>query len=236
MEVIGRPATGQEHASPLILLLIRHAEQQTMREVDPPLSQRGLEQAERLGERLSRLPLTAVVSSPMLRARQTAAPAARLAGFEVEVEPDLDEIRMGAVEMRDRFSRTSARGMEPDPDDYVSSAMAAVRVVPRFVWPTEGEGETGAALRLRATAALDRVIARHPGGVVACVAHGGLISAALGSWLGISKDMWFVPWHTGISAVVVTGTQKVLLGVNDASHLVVGQDVLGLVSTSLEQL
>ncbi len=220
----------------LILLLVRHAEQETMLELDPPLSERGQGQAERLGERLTRLPVTAVVSSPMVRAQQTAAPIARLAGLSVEVEPNLDEIRMGAAEMRERFSRTSARRMEPDPDDYASSAMSAVRVVPRFVWPTYGDGETAAELRLRATTALDRVIARHLGGVVVCVAHGGVICAALGSWIGVAKDMWFVPWHTGISAVAVSGDQRTILGVNDASHLPTGQDVLSLVSTSLEQL
>ncbi len=230
------PGRATSPVPPLMLLLVRHAEQATMLEFDPDLSDRGREQAELLGERLASLPVTAVVASPMRRAQQTAAPLARRLGLEVETEPDIDEIRMSAQEMRARFSRTSARTMEPDPDDYTSSAMGAVRVVPRFVWPTGGEGESGDDLRARATTALDAVIARHPGGVVVCVAHGGLISAALGSWLGITKDMWFVPWHTGISAVVADGDQRTLLGVNDASHLAVGQDILGLVSTSLELL
>jgi len=222
---------------PLLLLLVRHAEQATMLELDPDLSARGREQAELLGERLATLPLTAAVSSPMRRAEQTAAPLARRVGLDVEVEPDIDEIRMSAREMRARFSRTSARHMEPDPDDYASSAMGAVRVVPRFVWPKgDDDGESGVQLRARATKALDGVIARHPGGVVVCVSHGGLISAALGAWLGIARDMWFVPWHTGISAVVADGDQRTLLGVNDASHLAVGEDVLSLVSTSLDQL
>lgn len=221
---------------PLMVLLVRHAEQQTMLELDPELSARGREQAELLAARLATLPITAVVSSPMVRARQTAAPLAARLGLTVEIEDDLDEIRMSAAEMKARFSRTSARRMEPDPDDYAASAMGAVRVVPRFVWPDDGDGESGAQLRARATTALDRVIGRHPGGVVVCVAHGGLISAALGTWLGIQRDMWFVPWHTGVSAVVVDGEARILLGVNDASHLAVGQDVLSLVSTSLEQL
>jgi len=220
-------------ASRVLLLLIRHAEQETMLELDPPLSARGLEQAERLGARLAHLPITAVVSSPLLRAQQTAAPTAAALGLEVVVHPDLDEIRMQADAMRDKFAKTSARHMEPDPDDYVRTAMAAVRVVPRFVWAEDGSTESGAELRQRATTALEEVVAAHPGEVVACVAHGGFINAALGPWLGITKDMWFVPWHTGVSTVMVTGDDKVVLGINDASHLAPDEDVLSVVSSTL---
>ena len=204
-----------------------------MLELDPPLSARGLEQAERLGARLAHLPITAVVSSPLLRAQQTAAPTAAALGLEVVVHPDLDEIRMQADAMRDKFAKTSARHMEPDPDDYVRTAMAAVRVVPRFVWAEDGSTESGAELRQRATTALEEVVAAHPGEVVACVAHGGFINAALGPWLGITKDMWFVPWHTGVSTVMVTGDDKVVLGINDASHLAPDEDVLSVVSSTL---
>ena len=230
--------TAEEHgAGPVertLLLLIRHAEQQTMRELDPPLSERGRLQAERLGKRLAGLPITAVVSSPLRRARSTAEPTARAHGLDVAVHPDLAEVRFEADAMRETFSNTSAGAMEPDPDDYVRSAMAAVHVVPRFVWGGPGAVETGDALRARATSALADIVAGHPGGVVACFTHGGFLCAALGSWLGLERDMWFVPWHTGISAVMVTATEKIVLTVNDVAHLAPDEDVLNVAAHNLD--
>jgi probable phosphoglycerate mutase len=90
--------TGPAAAPPppgTLLLLIRHAEQATMQRRDPPLSQRGERQAERLAERLAALPLTAVVSSHLARARRTAEVVAAKAGLEAEVEEGLEEIRLG---------------------------------------------------------------------------------------------------------------------------------------------
>lgn len=204
-----------------------------MLELDPPLSARGIEQASRLADRLRALPITAVVSSPLLRARQTAEATAAAVGLDVVIHPHLDEVRMKAHEMRERFSGSSARHMEPDVADYPRSAMAAINVVTRFVWGSDDSVESGADLRERASAALEEVIAGHAGGLVACFAHGGFINAVLGPWLGITRDMWFVPWHTGVSAVLVTGDEKVLLIVNDASHLAPDEDILGVVSSNL---
>jgi broad specificity phosphatase PhoE len=86
------------------------------------------------------------------------------------------------------------------------------------------------AVRARGRAAIDRVVTRHRGGVVACISHGGLINAVLGSWLGVVDDMWFVPWHTGISAVLLRADRRILLTVNDAAHLGGDQDILRLVA------
>lgn len=74
------------------LFLIRHAK------ADPgdpdelrPLTGEGREQARELGDRLSRHPMPPVVvlTSPLLRARQTAEPIARAAGAELRVEQRL---------------------------------------------------------------------------------------------------------------------------------------------------
>lgn len=71
------------------LFLIRHAKAAPG---DPdelrPLTGEGLEQARALGERLSRHPTppALVLTSPLLRARQTAEPIAHAVGAEVRVE------------------------------------------------------------------------------------------------------------------------------------------------------
>jgi broad specificity phosphatase PhoE len=214
----------------LLLLLIRHAEQATMLVRDAELSPRGRRQAERLGERLSHLPLTAVVASSLRRARTTAAAVAAPHDLDVEIEDALQEVHIDEATRRERYERRSARmRMEPDEHDYARAAMAAVRVIPGLTWGRDG-GESGAELRARVMPAIESVIARHPGGVVACVLHGGVLNAILGEWSGLTRDMWFVPWHTGVSAVLVNGDERVLLAVNDASHLARDEDMLHLVA------
>ena len=70
------------------LILVRHAHSDPG---DPdelrPLSARGREEARALGERLATERPDAVVSSPLLRARETAAAIAKAAG----IEPRIDE-------------------------------------------------------------------------------------------------------------------------------------------------
>ncbi len=212
-----------------LLLLIRHAEQGTMQRRDAPLSDRGELQAQRLAERLAALPVTALVSSHLLRARRTAEIVAGRTGLEPEVEEGIEEILLSEDARWRRY-----RGLlEPDPDDYVSAALTAVRMLPRVRW-TGGDGEeTHELLLVRGTAAIRRIVERHHGGVVACISHGGFINAMLGSWTGAHRHMWFVPWHTGISSVLVGGDEHVLLGLNDATHLSRDQDMLHIVAAEV---
>jgi phosphohistidine phosphatase len=72
------------------VFLVRHAEAASG-EPDElrPLTAAGRATAEALGEQLARHKLDAVVSSPLLRARQTAAPIAKAANLDAEIEPKL---------------------------------------------------------------------------------------------------------------------------------------------------
>jgi phosphohistidine phosphatase len=72
------------------LILVRHAkaasgEPDALR----PLTPEGLDVARSLGAELGGLQPDAVVSSPLLRTRQTATPIAEVAGVELELEPRL---------------------------------------------------------------------------------------------------------------------------------------------------
>lgn len=218
-----------------MLLLVRHAEQRTMRIPDAELSARGRRQAALLAKRLAHLPLSAVVASPLQRARQTAEVVAAAAGLVVEVEDGLEEVHLTPEERRRRYTETAARAMEPDEGEvaYARTALAMVRVLPRTRWSEDRGTESMASLRQRGVAAVERVLARHHGGAVVCVSHGGLINAVLGAWTGASADLWFVPWHTGISAVLARGDERILIGLNDASHLAPGEEPLDLVTRSV---
>jgi broad specificity phosphatase PhoE len=70
--------------------LVRHGDcyEGLTEAADPPLSEVGREQARRLAARLARLEITAVYSSPLLRARQTAAAFSD----SVRLDPRLREI------------------------------------------------------------------------------------------------------------------------------------------------
>lgn len=219
--------------SSTLLLLIRHAEQRSLREIDSPLSDRGLLQAERLGERLALLPISRIVSSPLSRARETAAPLARMTGITPTIHRGLEEVRLPADHLRHMFSNTAASGMEPDADDYASTTMASIAVSQKFTWGRSGSGETGAELRARMTATIDQIVGEVGHGVVACVTHGGAINAALAAWIGVEQDMWFVPWHTGVTSVFIKGGSRTLLFVNDATHLTRDEDILSVVTASL---
>src|SRR5947208_2705678 len=83
------------------LLLIRHAESQGNFERrlqgrrEFPLTDRGLAQAQALAERLVPLPLSAVYSSPVGRAMQTAEVISTKACLDVIAEPRLQEYDFG---------------------------------------------------------------------------------------------------------------------------------------------
>jgi hypothetical protein len=59
-----------------------------------------------------------------------------------------------------------------------------------------------------------------------------VISAATGRWLGIERDMKFVSWHAGITAVLIDNDKRTVLFVNVSSHLEGGQDAVSVMSAS----
>ena len=75
------------------LILIRHGEPDlSASSVDPPLSKKGLRQAEETAARLSQEPLDALFTSPLLRARQTLDPLAQKLGLTPEIVEGVAEI------------------------------------------------------------------------------------------------------------------------------------------------
>jgi len=76
-------------ASPVRLLLLRHAKAEKRRDWDGPdplrpLTTRGLQQAEALSARLQSTPLAQILTSPYLRCRQTVEPLAATRGLDPE--------------------------------------------------------------------------------------------------------------------------------------------------------
>ena len=122
------------------LILVRHAHAKSG-EPDElrPLSDRGREEARALGERLAGQRPDAVVSSPLLRARETAAAIAKAAGVELRIDERLapgagaDDV-LAAVE--DAGETVVTVGHQPDCSEI---ALALSGADPGF--PTAGSYE-----------------------------------------------------------------------------------------------
>jgi phosphohistidine phosphatase len=105
------------------LFLVRHAEAAAGEPDDlRPLTPAGRDVARELGVRLAAEQPDAVLSSPLLRARETAAPIAEAAGVEVEADERLapgataDDVRSAAA---GRGERVVAVGHQPDCSEIV---------------------------------------------------------------------------------------------------------------------
>ncbi len=122
--------------------------------IDIPLNEVGLAQARTAAEALRTRGLRTIVCSPLSRARDTALVTAALSGLPVTVQDDLREVEFGVQEGQPMASWF---------DDWIAG-----HVTP------EG-GETFAALRARAVAAVNTALA-HPAPVLV-VAHGALFRA-----------------------------------------------------------
>lgn len=121
---------------------------------DIPLNAVGIAQARRAALTLVGKGITRIVSSPLGRARHTAEIVAEALKLPVEIDDDLREVRFGVQE---------GKPMGDWYDDWIAGD-----------YTPEG-AETFAALRVRATAAVNRATAL-PGPVLV-VAHGALFRA-----------------------------------------------------------
>jgi broad specificity phosphatase PhoE/ribonuclease HI len=152
--------------TPTTFLLLRHGEtKHTASKVfsgsggdDPPLTATGEAQAAAAASALVDRGITAVVSSPMLRTRQTAAAAADVLGLDVRVVDDLRECDFGAWE-----GASFAEVRERWPDELATWLGSTATRPPG--------GESFDEVDVRVHRARDTVIARHPEGTVLVVSH-----------------------------------------------------------------
>ncbi|MBO9515262.1 MAG: histidine phosphatase family protein [Variovorax sp.] len=151
------------------LILIRHGETDWNRElrfqghIDVPLNDMGHEQARRLGLRLAGESVQYLVSSDLMRAQQTAAPAAQQLQMEIVTSASLREQNFGVVEgMRaDEIQTLHPRAWEDWLQFREDHAMP--------------EGESPRQFHARIMDALAGIAAAHAGQVVLVVTHGGAL-------------------------------------------------------------
>ncbi|RVX43227.1 putative phosphoglycerate mutase [Nonomuraea polychroma] len=163
-------ATGTGWAPPTrvatSLLLLRHGETELSLERrfsglgDPELTPNGLAQASAAADRLSREPYRpdVIITSPLKRARQTAAVVAERTGLDVEVADDLREADFGAWEGH-TFTEVQRRW---------PAELAAWLADPAAAPPG---GESFATTARRVEAAGERLVEQYAGKTVLAVSH-----------------------------------------------------------------
>jgi alpha-ribazole phosphatase/probable phosphoglycerate mutase len=176
---------------------------------DSPLSSRGRLEVRSLLAHLRGGPaFTAIYSSPLHRAKDTAAPLSQQGLGSLHLCPALQEIDCGTLdgmpvdEVRRRFPELWARNLRQRDED--------------FRWPG---GESYREFRERCLTILAELASRHSGRI-AVVTHAGVISQVLGAVAGLSPARWepFRPGHTAITELEWSARPAVVR-FDDRSHL-----------------
>lgn len=178
--------------------------------LDIDLNDKGRWQARRVGDALADEPITAIYSSDLRRAADTARAIAQAAGAPLAQDAGLRERHFGMFEGR---TFTEIEAQWPD------HAQHWRRRVPHWV-PPEG-GESLLALRERVAGTVYRLAARHPGEQIVLVAHGGVLDAIYRLATGQAVDSprtWELP-NAAINRLLWAPESLVLVGWADTQHL-----------------
>ena len=173
---------------------------------DPELAAEGHEQAAKMAAYLGVEDVEAVYVSPLRRALETARPLCKVLGLEAVVSEGVAEF--------DRNSR-----------EYVPVEELRATNDPRWEKLLRGEwggvDEDPSLFKARVVETVEDMIARHPGGRVVVVCHGGVINQYLAHVLGIETHIgFFYPKYTSIHRVMAARSgQRSIVSINEASHL-----------------
>jgi probable phosphoglycerate mutase len=204
------------------ILFIRHGETEWNRikriqgHIDIPLAATGLAQAERLARRFADQAkqgarLDAIYSSDLKRAQQTAQPIADALGLHLHLREGLRERSFGAFQGHD-----SEEIAIRFPDQYAHWQTRDAGFAPP-------EGESHRAFYHRVLHAVEPIVAAHPGGRIAVVAHGGVLDCvrrfAAGLPLDAPRD--YALLNTSVNAVDFAGDtgRATIVSWADVSHL-----------------
>jgi len=189
------------------LILIRHGlPERRINEdgspADPPLSEIGLDQAEQVAKGLADLHIDRLYSSPMQRARQTAAPIGRLKQLEVE-------IRNGVAEY------------DQQSELYIPVEQLKEQDYDRWLKLMKGEVSIDfPAFAATVCESLDGIVAENRGRRVAVTCHGGVINVWTANVIGFEPKMFFNPNYTSINRFMVASSgEKSVIALNDHHHL-----------------
>ena len=201
------------------VVIIRHGQSQGNAEgrfgghTDTPLSPRGRKQAQATARALASEKFSAIYSSDLPRAIETASPLAKLAGVPLETSDALRERSVGVME-----GLTFEEAAEQHPEQY----QALLR---RDFEHVLAGGESYRQTLDRASRQLDEAIEQHKGGRIALFAHTGTICILILHLMGALdapdlKPVWIATANCGIARFDLRDDGFVrVLCINDTRHL-----------------
>lgn len=199
------------------LLLVRHGESEAAVEGrpfplvdghgDPALSDDGVEQAERVGERLAGAGIDAIYVTSLRRTAQTAQPLAHRLGLTPIVEADLREVHLG--EWEGGLFRKKVRDDDP----------IAIEMYTQQRWDVIPGAERGEVFSARVRAGIERIAAAHADQRVAVFAHGGTIGEVLAQATASAPFAFSGADNGSVSQLVVTPERWIVRRFNDTAHL-----------------
>ena len=201
------------------VLLIRHGESQGNAEgrfgghSATPLSGRGRLEAEATARRLEHEGITAIYTSDLFRAVETAEPLARTLGLGINQSSAFRERSVGRMEGL-TFEEAATR----HPDEYA----ALIRRDFEYVL---AEGESYRQMLDRSSGELDRIIEEHRGGSVCVFSHTGTICILALHLMGALdaptlRPVWITSANCGITRFDLRADGFVrVLAINDTNHL-----------------
>lgn len=171
----------------------------------PELTELGRGQAARVVDALAEVPVAALYTSPLRRARQTAEPLAAARGLRPLVAPGLAEYDAGVGHY------VPVHEM-PEADPAAWERMLA-GLLPEYV--------NAAAFQDRVVRAFGEITEAHPGeATVVCFAHAGTINVYLAALLGLSRPLSFPLDYAGITRVSVSRSgRRAVRTVNEIAHV-----------------
>jgi len=191
------------------LLLVRHAlpvraETVDGSPADPGLSEIGHGQAERLAAWLEGERLDAIYTSPLRRARETAAPLARARGLATRVSPGIAEFDADASHYVPLEELKAT-----DPERWKALIASGFYL-----------GGDAGVFRETVARAVDEIVGSHPGGRVAVVCHGGVINAWVSHLLETERLFLFEPVYTSVSRFLAAASgERSVVSLNETAHL-----------------
>jgi len=196
------------------LLLIRHAHNPLLDQrrlggwtPDVHLSERGRAEAQALGARLVKTSISAVYSSPLERAFETAEYVAGPHGLTVQVVDGLGESHCG---------EWTGRPVEEVVQTDLWRQFQLLPSAARFPG-----GESIVEMQARLVAALETIRVAHPGQTVAVFSHSDPLKSALAHYMGIALDLFqrLVISPASLTELAFTRLGPRLMRCNDCAHI-----------------
>ncbi len=174
---------------------------------DPELHPNGRAQAERVADLLQDVPIDALYVTTLRRTGETAAPLCARRGFQPTVEPDLREVLLG--EWEGGLLRIKAHEQDP--------VFLAVQAQER--WDLIPGAESNERLTARTSAAIGRIVHRHPNQRVVAFVHGGIIANVLATAAGARPFSFMGAENGSLSRLVIHEGRTRVLSFNEVGHL-----------------